>query len=151
GIDVTGISAEIGGTTAAQRNIISGNLSNGIIGRNPGLIIRGNYIGTDLTGSYSIGNALNGIQLVAAATETIIGQSGSGNVISGNGAGINSAANNATIQGNIIGRDATNTVNIPNGADGVNITGRLTLVGGTAAGADNSIRGNTLDGVQLGG
>ena len=151
GIDVTGISTEIGGTTASQRNIISGNISNGIVGRNPGLTILGNYIGTDLSGSYSIGNSVNGIQLVAASTEAIIGQPGSGNVISGNGAGINSASNNATIQANIVGRDATNAANIPNGSDGINISGRLNLVGGTAAGVDNSVRGNALDGVQLSG
>jgi hypothetical protein len=43
----------IGGTTAWDRNIISGNLANGIavIGASAtGNVIQGNYIGTDVTG-----------------------------------------------------------------------------------------------------
>jgi len=55
----------VGGTTAAARNIISGNNTNGVdVGfRNSVTLnqILGNYIGTDVTGEFPVGNLLNGI------------------------------------------------------------------------------------------
>lgn len=152
GVDDTGSTTTVGGATSAQRNFISGNLGNGIIARNPGIVIQNNFIGTDVAGTFSLANSLHGISLVAAATDATIGGVGKGNTISGNGSiGISSASNNALIQGNIIGRDSTNSSDVPNGSDGINISGRGNTIGGATAGTENSIRGNFQDGIQLSG
>lgn len=152
GIDDTGSSDTIGGAALAQRNIISGNLGNGIIARNAGIVIQGNFIGTDAAGNSALSNGLNGISLLAAATDAIIGGAGKGNTISGNSSnGISIASNNTLVQGNIIGRNSANSADIPNGSDGLNISGRSNTIGGVAAGTANAIRGNFQDGVQLSG
>jgi hypothetical protein len=58
----------IGGTLPEDRNIISGNQNNGIsICGSSNNQVLGNFIGTDVTGTIALGNALNGI-LVAAPT-----------------------------------------------------------------------------------
>src|SRR5437660_11973116 len=57
----------IGGTTAAVRNIISGNTSVGVEILNVGAtnnVVQGNFIGTDVTGSNAIGN-VDGVQITA--------------------------------------------------------------------------------------
>lgn len=80
GIYVQAANVTIGGGTAAQRNIISGN-ANGIdvdTGSTGGLI-QNNYIGTDKTGALNRGNASQGIVLSG------IGGTVQSNVISGNG------------------------------------------------------------------
>src|SRR5262249_12055512 len=93
----------IGGTTPADRNIISGN-AYGIYGTDPatGSQIEGNYIGTDVTGTRAIGNTVVGIHVGCTVGGTA---QGAGNVISGNNVGIYGGV----IQGNLIGTDATGT------------------------------------------
>src|SRR5262249_59122193 len=58
----------IGGDTPAARNIISGNFEFGIItnGDANGLVIQGNYIGTDRTGELARGNTYFGIATYTA-------------------------------------------------------------------------------------
>src|SRR5262249_38719326 len=54
----------VGGTTPADRNVISGNLGRGVItvfGTDNA--IEGNYIGTDATGSADLGNGESGVAL----------------------------------------------------------------------------------------
>ncbi|MFW5451642.1 MAG: DUF4347 domain-containing protein, partial [Methylophagaceae bacterium] len=56
----------IGGSTSAERNIISANSDDGIHiddSGTDGNIIQGNYIGTDITGTVDLGNIRNGIRL----------------------------------------------------------------------------------------
>jgi hypothetical protein len=91
----------IGGTTAAERNIISGNSTWGVrisdaeSMRNK---VQGNYIGTDVTGTVTdpdgtpnsgdeLGNGLNGVLIQTGAHNNTIGgtTAGAGNIISGNG------------------------------------------------------------------
>src|SRR5262249_21776641 len=78
----------IGGTTPASRNLISGN-RNGIqmIGVGAGNQVRGNFIGTNVSGTGSVGNSLNGV-LLAGPSNTVVGAAGSasGNTIAFNGA-----------------------------------------------------------------
>jgi uncharacterized repeat protein (TIGR01451 family) len=77
----------IGGTTVAARNLLSGN-RNGIqiSGAGSGNIIRGNFIGTNVTGTVAIGNSLNGI-LINGSSNNAVGAVGSAssNVIAFNG------------------------------------------------------------------
>jgi len=77
----------VGGPTAAERNIISGNLGSGISGGSyyGNAVIQGNYIGTDITGTLPLGNGNHGV--LATATGAQIGDGatpGSGNVIAFN-------------------------------------------------------------------
>ncbi len=65
----------IGGPTAAQRNIISGNWDNGVRVTGNGTLhtqIVGNYIGTNATGTSAVGNANSGV-LVLGSDKTTIG------------------------------------------------------------------------------
>ena len=64
----------IGGATAEEGNLISGNLLYGIQIRNAGATgnsIRGNFIGTDLSGTSNLGNGWDGI-IINASQDTVI-------------------------------------------------------------------------------
>jgi parallel beta-helix repeat protein len=77
----------VGGTTAAARNVISGNDGDGIFvsgGNMSGNRIEGNYIGTDADGTADLGNSDNGVLLDAAANVVGGTSAGARNVISGN-------------------------------------------------------------------
>jgi hypothetical protein len=66
----------IGGTTAAQRNIISGNDGDGIRITGPasdGNTVQGNYIGTDVSGALDVGNSGDGIRIRDRADNNLIG------------------------------------------------------------------------------
>ncbi len=145
----------IGGSSSLDRNVISGNTNFGIGISSTGAtnnIIRGNYIGTDATGELDRGNAGLGVWLGAGADNTTIGglAAGQGNVISGNnGTGIYVGANNATIQGNYVGVNATGNASVANNNFGINVGPNVTaaVIGGTAVGAGNVISGNLNAGV----
>ncbi len=164
GILIYGAYNTIGGTTAAARNIISGN-GNGIsinsAGRpanSPsndsfGNAILGDYIGTDPSGTLAVPNS-TGIQLVGGTYGNTIGGtlSGEGNLISGNGDGIdfNEPTNNL-VQGNLIGTDKTGTAALGNRDDGIDIYNGANnnTIGGTAPGAGNVIAFNSGNGVEV--
>ncbi len=111
--------AIIGGTTAAERNIISGSSYDGgivIEGENTGQnVIKGNWIGLDRSGAADP-NATAGIYISAASHTTIGGsEAGAGNVISGNQSGIwLVASRNITITGNLIGLAPDGRTPLPN-------------------------------------
>lgn len=111
----------IGGLTAAERNVISGNQRAGVDLNGPfdkstiveDTLIQGNHIGTDVTGTVALGNGGRGVEASIAANTTI-----SGNVISANqqsGINLGSDVTGTTITGNKIGTDATGTVIDPDG------------------------------------
>ena len=78
---------------------------------------------------------------------------GAGNVVSGNsgiGVLVGSSSTGATIQGNTIGLNATRTAAWANATDGVFIDASSnTTIGGTAAGAGNAIAFNGAAGVSV--
>jgi len=139
--------ATIGGTTAAARNIISGNSDGFDLNTfSTGITIQGNYIGTDITGSNAIPNSR---AMFVSTNNTIIGgtAAGAGNVISGNVDGID-IANSSTgnlIRGNFIGTKADGVSPLGNATSGVAFfTGSSNnTVGGVAASAGNRIAFNT--------
>ena len=148
----------IGGTTAADRNVISGNSSRGIevsINAPTGTIIQGNYIGLDAAGTGEVPNN-TGVILLAGATGTKIGGTvaGARNVISGNTShGVFVGDSNTVgtvIQGNRIGTNAAGTADRGNGGSGVHLGQGVVdvLVGGASPKARNLISGNT-NGVLL--
>ncbi|HZI60435.1 MAG TPA: Calx-beta domain-containing protein [Pyrinomonadaceae bacterium] len=145
----------IGGTTAAARNVISANLTAGINLSGSNNVVQGNYIGTNPSGTAGIGFAQNGIEISGAGTaNNLIGGTspGAGNVISGNSRGIVIVATGTTIQGNLIGTDATGTSKINGSVIGIQtLNSTNTVVGGLTAGARNIISGHGGNGVFLSG
>ena len=100
----------LGGTSAGAANFVSGNAYRGISISDPGTsgnFIRGNFIGTDHTGTNAFGNFDN-VELQAGATGYGIGGvgAGAGNVIAfANGTGVilyDAATTNNSIRGNAI-------------------------------------------------
>ena len=154
GVSVGGPSPNlIGGTTPSARNIISGNSGNGIEGFNGGgtnLVIQGNYIGTDKTGTVALPNAAtgNGGIVLVGVTGTLVGGAvpGAGNLISANhgpGIFIFPSAPGTVVAGNIIGADVTGTLPMGNALDGVGIQSSANnVIGGTTPGAGNIIAFN---------
>src|SRR5262249_2441120 len=68
----------VGGTTAADRNIISGNNVDGVqLNNKTGLVqnnvVEGNYIGLDVTGTVDLGNAAQGVAIFNGASNNTIG------------------------------------------------------------------------------
>jgi len=158
GINVTGSNQTLGGTSAAASNVVSGNSLGGVIakGLGPGIMIQGNYIGTDVTGSFGLANNLYGIEIRSPGMTVGGTASGSGNVISANsGPGVSIVtnatgnANNAVVQGNVIGLDATGVAPIPN-SSGVTIVNSSNIaIGGVDFGAGNLISSNQGGGVEI--
>ena len=150
----------IGGTTAAARNVISGNNSSGVFVSGSGATgnrVEGNLIGTDATGTSVLGNSQDGVLVVGlGVSSNVIGGTAPAarNVISGNGTGVQvfSGATGTTIQGNFIGTDVTGTADVGNTTNGVIINGTSdNLIGASSPGAGNVISGNNQNGVHFEG
>jgi titin len=152
----------IGGDTAGERNVISGNLMDGVrITNNQSTsnVISGNYIGIAADGVTSRGNQLDGVYIFGGAQYNIIGGDtpGERNVISGNGddgieffGGPDETANN-TVLGNYIGVDASGLSAIPNNGNGIYLYANYggDLIGGDSEGERNIISGNLSSGIIL--
>ncbi|MFM8570497.1 MAG: beta strand repeat-containing protein, partial [Pirellula sp.] len=146
----------VGGTQSSGRNLISGNLTSGVALRGNGTvnnIIRGNWIGTDATGSVALANEHYGIQVAEGAAYTSI----LSNLVSGNilGGILIDAGGSNTLRGNWIGTDSTGTLALGNGRTGsprfgVKISGgNGNLVGGIEPTDRNVLSGNFGDGLVL--
>jgi titin len=113
-----------------------------------------------VTGTDTLGNGLNGLELKFGVNNTIGGTDpGSGNVISGNpqnGIFLNGETGD-TVQGNLIGTDATGTVPLGNGTTGTGnsnvriVGGGNHLIGGTSPEAKNVISAHRFFGVHIDG
>jgi len=148
----------IGGTSAAARNVIAGNASQGVAIDGIGSVgnrVQGNYIGVDVTGGTPLANAYSGVEIFAGGQSNTIGGSvAARNVLSGNISqgveidGVGTSGN--VVQGNLIGLDASGATAIPNGAGvGLFSGAESNLIGGTAPGARNVISGNGCQGVVI--
>jgi hypothetical protein len=134
----------IGGTSAAARNVISGNAASGIDIAGSSNVIQGNFIGTNAAGTAQLSQP-GGVGISnPTSTNNLIGgtAAGAGNLISGHQFGISTQGTSTTIQGNLIGTDVTGTKKIPNTTRGIQAFGENTLVGGLTPGARNVISGN---------
>jgi titin len=132
-------------------NVISGNGTNGVFLTGAGAvsnIVAGNFIGTDATGKLALGNGNGGVTITANGN--LIGAS---NVISGNprdGIDLTGGASGNLVQGNLIGLSAAGTNALPNGFNGISISGASSnTIGGGVAAARNVISGNTYNGVGI--
>jgi CSLREA domain-containing protein len=163
----------IGGTATGAGNLISGN-GNGSFDFRSGIVIftlgtrrnviQGNLIGTDATGTLSLGNGVEslgdgtGIDIFDNAADNTIGGvvAAARNIISGNfRTGVRLQTDNAQgnlIQGNYIGTDVTGDLNRGNRLFGIEIrSAPRNTVGGTSPGARNIISGSLLSGVAISG
>ena len=143
-----GVNNTIGGTTAAVRNLISGNASDGIYiisSTTPAAnVVEGNYIGTNAAGTAALANGGSGI-LASASSGNLIGGTavGAGNVISGNaGVGVLLVGDNQAtadggsnvVEGNDVGTNASGNASVPNGFWGVEVNNAPgNTIGGTTA------------------
>lgn len=166
-----GVNNIVGGTTAAERNIISGNtkplpiptlnVSGGVAVGNlnsfqgaTGNLIQGNFIGTTVTGMTALGNGGPGVFLGETQNNTVGGTSrGARNIIAANrGEGVQiygSSARGNLVQGNIIGVAVDGTTPLGNGGAGILVTASAstTLIGGATDTAGNIIAFNGGGGV----
>ncbi|WP_420315725.1 BspA family leucine-rich repeat surface protein [Ekhidna sp.] len=162
GIEVASASngVTIGGNVAA-RNLISGNTGYAIdVNNSNSVTITGNYIGVGSNGSTAIANGTNGnpnIRVQGTSNNTRVGDltgTNPPNVISAAGgassAGILVSAANTTIVDNLIGTDATGSLDRGNGGAGISLTGGSGTIGGSGLG--NVISGNSYGiGISVGG
>jgi parallel beta-helix repeat protein len=146
----------IGGLVASDRNVISGNVKNGVqlYTTATGNHVRGNYIGTNAAGSAAVPNQKCGVSIYAARGNVIGGlRATARNVISGNSAdGVLIASDGASgnkVLGNYIGTDATGTRPVGNLLYGVEVSQPDNFIGGPTSAARNVISGNAKSGVAL--
>jgi CSLREA domain-containing protein len=152
----------IGGPGAGEGNLVSG-FSGGlgiemVFAQSDGNVVQGNRVGTNAAGTAGIPN-LDGIRALAGADNNQIGGTtpGAGNLVSGNneqGVTIGGSSGNV-VAGNLIGTAADGTSDLGNTQTGVLVENGATntTIGGTAAGAGNTIafNGFSLTGVAVTG
>ncbi len=164
GSNTIGGTTPVGATTNAARNIISGNLGDGVdinMGSNNN-VVEGDFIGIDGSGKVIVPNDGEGVLIENASNENTIGgtASGAGNTISGNDevgvkltnqSASSGGMNDNVVEGNFIGTDPTGTSALKNKSDGVVIDygSDGNTIGGTSAAASNVISGNGGSGVVL--
>jgi titin len=167
GLVVYSANNTIGGTSAAARNVVSGNWQNGVTVSDTGAsgnVIQGNYIGTDATGLSALGNSNGaalgdggiGVYLLAGAHGNTIGGTATTarNVISSNAADdirlTGAGTDHNLIQGNIIGlgvdgaRDFGQNYYGGDAFYGIRLQDHASFntIGGGTAGARNVISGH---------
>jgi hypothetical protein len=150
--------ARIGGTTPADRNLLSAHQPGDqiVLSDATGAVVAGNLVGTDVTGRFNLA-LTGGAVWIAQGTGNVIGGTSAAarNVLAGQmiigGTGFNSATGNF-VQGNFIGTDVTGTVAIHCSGPCVRIQDSNNTIGGSAAGAGNRIGGATsVAGIQTQG
>ncbi|MEW6211782.1 MAG: hypothetical protein AB1631_25725, partial [Acidobacteriota bacterium] len=165
GVRISSASNIIGGTSAAARNIVSGNRDGVAISGSSARenLVQGNYIGCDRDGAVALGNDLggDGVRIELNASNNTIGgtTAGARNLLSGSFSNVvivNTNSSGNLVQGNFIGTDASgagltrrfsSTVVYDN--DGVFFVASNNTVGGTTVAARNIISGNGVSNVYL--
>ena len=164
GVEITGGSSNntIGGTTAAERNIISGNRDDGVQINGSGTelnVVSGNYIGTNESGTAAVGNGSNAVHIRLSASSNTVGtdESGGGNLLSGNfKSGVlisgDTSSDNA-ILGNTIGLASDGSSTVDNRRYGVYVLDapNTTIGGSTSSAERNVISGNRFSGISISG
>ncbi len=138
----------VGGTTTNSRNIISGN-TDGVIVGSDNSIIKGNYIGPDVTGTSFLGN--QGASLILVSSDNTVGglTSEERNVIAGTFRLVGVFDTGNEILGNYIGTNATGTAALGPGDTGIYLSGWSNTIGGTDPGAGNLISGCVNNGIHV--
>lgn len=159
----------IGGTHAAERNVISANqFDNIFLAATLGTTVQGNYVGTDAAGTETTAYAQVGIRLGNDRYSLIGGStSGAGNLVSGNfygiyvgGSLVTGGSQGIRIEGNRIGTTADGQDALAN-FQGIYLDGfddgsqrfavHNVAIGGTGPGAGNLVSGNQIAGIVVQG
>lgn len=167
GITISGTSTgcTLGGTTSAERNLVSANTGSGIsISSSNNCLITGNYVGVDATGLVCQGNTSVGIYLSSSSGCTIGGTNyNNRNITSCNGSdgiSLSVACHSCIIKGNFIGvfvsgSGTSSTGNLGQGIFLLN-TNSCTIGGTTHAERNvssnngNHTLGTSGDGIRIG-
>jgi titin len=140
----------IGGTTAAARDVISGNTGDGVYVNNSGTsgnVVEGDYIGTDPTGLHSIANNW-GVFVTGGATNNTFGGTSTAarDLISGNawtGLELNgSGTSGNVVEGDWIGTNSTGNAALANPGAGVAIS---------QGASSNTVTGDVISGNSYAG
>jgi len=146
----------IGGLTSASGNLISGNGGEGVRidgASSVGNIVRSNVIGTNATQTGSIGNSASGVYIRRAPSNSVIGNTISGNLgfggvaICGNLGGFCGGFDVGTQTSNGDGNVVQSNFVAGNVQRGVSLDGVANTAVGTAGA--NNITGNGLNGVVI--
>ena len=154
----------VGALNGVGANLISGNMNDGVAIRGAAAtanVIEGNFIGTDITGEFPLGNGGSGVS-ITDASDNRVGGTGTAarNLISAN-AGYGVAIMNSRgtlVQANRIGTDLGLTNSLGNGSNGIfiddtstdNVINTANIVGGNGAagirirGSQNTLQGNFI-------
>ncbi len=145
------------GVCSKACNLISGNDEHGVLvdqSQSEGIVIQGNFIGTDASGTLAVPNTQDGIDIDGVGNTVGGAMPGLGNLISGNGdLGIDSSVDGGIVAGNLIGVAIDGLTPLGNGEGGVLIGGSDNLIGGIEAGEGNVIAFNdsAINSVDVGG
>lgn len=157
----------IGGTSMAERNLISGNLGRGISisGRGTNYnLIAGNFIGLDSSGYFSVGNHFAGICIAEGASRNKVGYDSAGVsrrlIVAGNfGNGIEivgTGTDSNVVDWAYVGLDGRGDAERPNGlatGQGILIASGAShnVIGSDGAKPRNVISGNYGPGISIAG
>ncbi len=149
----TGSTVGTVGTLSEQTsNIISGHLVGIYLIVAPNLTIQNNFIGTDIAGLNALGNSYSGFLLLVSAGNSI-----TGNLISGNGAGVKigdseaAGSNNNVLTNNLIGTDLSGIKALGNSGYGIEVYGAQNVLGDVTGATKNTICSNDKGGILLSG
>ena len=151
--EITDPSLTIGGDTPAARNLISmwTNAAGLIIGGDASGVIRGNLIGTDISGTRQMpGLPAQGtaVSLLNTGALSVGGPlAAHGNVIAGFGHQIALGSATTSIQGNFIGVAANQNNIIYSGEAGIFVTAPGGVIGGSASAGEGNVIGGCDYGV----
>ncbi len=157
--------ATLGGILPGEGNVISGNLGPGVTLADfidEDTFVLGNFIGLGFDGITDLGNSDQGVSISSPAGTKFIGLDveGAGNVISGNSdEGIDvfglfnePDASDIVIRGNKIGTDASGTLAVANGDEGIAIGSALNVtIGSPIEAGSNLVSGNVDQGIHITG
>jgi len=144
------------GTGAGLPNVISGNSGSGVLldgTATTGITLKGNYIGTDLTGEIALGNSGFGIEIIQSGGHTIGGpMPGDRNLICCNSSnsmwiqevGGGSGLAGITVEGNWLGLSASRATVLGNSGTGI-----IALYADDSGFRDNVVVGSSLSGISL--
>ena len=140
----------IGGNTAAERNIISGNSLGINTSGGDNIVITGNYIGTNKTGTIALPNS-SGIQMLSSFCTIGGATAAEGNVISGNtNVGIILSNSQNTVSNNFIGTAADGITPLGNGSSGMRLINAFnSSTGGRHLISNNIIANNSRQGISF--
>lgn len=141
----------IGGTSASERNVVSGNNSVGIMLRDAGTDankVLGNYVGLSSTGLAAAPNKKQGIVIQSDTQNTQIGDDGSAaNYVAANlQGGILVQSSSTLVKGNLIGLAVDGATALGNALFGIDVPVSLATIG-----PNNVVSNNGLTGIRVSG